>query len=135
MVSYAMTLQLLSSPTGARPLHAEFHYSTHDPLAVTVIFDATSESPVRWVFARDLLSEGLNGQVGVGDVSVSPVEDENGIPAVQIQLSSPDGDAYLLAPADHVNEFVRRTWRLVPPGTEAPFLNIDTALDALLNGA
>ncbi|WP_166354043.1 SsgA family sporulation/cell division regulator [Phytoactinopolyspora limicola] len=135
MVSHPMTLRLLSGPTGARPLPAEFHYSPHDPLAVTVNFDTTSESPVRWVFSRDLLVDGLDRKTGLGDVSIGPVEDDDGMPCVQIRLSSPDGDAHILAPARQVEEFVTRTWQLVPPGTESSHLDIDLALDSLLNGA
>jgi hypothetical protein len=135
MVSYPMTLQLLSSLSGARPLPAEFHYYPSDPLAVTVLFDTASESPVRWVFARELLSEGLEHQTGIGDVSICPVEDEFGLPSIQIQLSSPDGDAFIVAPAEQVEDFLARTWRAVPPGTEQMHLNIDIALEALLNGA
>ncbi|NDL56234.1 SsgA family sporulation/cell division regulator [Phytoactinopolyspora mesophila] len=135
MVSYPMTLQLLTTPTGARPLPAEFHYYPNDPLAVTILFDSRSEAPVRWVFARELLSDGLDRQAGLGDVSICPVEDEHGLPSIQIQLSSPDGDAFIVAPAEEVEEFLARTWRAVPPGTESSRLNIDLALDALLNGA
>lgn len=135
MVTYPMTLQLLSAPAGTRPLPAEFQYSPRDPLAVTVIFDTTSEAPVRWVFSRDLLSDGLERQSGTGDVTVTPVEDEHGVPAIQIQLSSPDGDAFMLASAEQVEDFVTQTWRLVPPGTEGALLDIDLALDSLLNGA
>lgn len=135
MVSHPMTLRLLSSPTGARLLPAEFQYSAHDPIAVTVIFDTGSTSPVHWVFARDVLAGGLDRQTGIGDISIWPVEDEDGTPAIQIRLSSPDGDAYLLAPAEQVEDFLARTWRVVPPDTEGQLLDIDLALDVLLDGA
>ncbi|NED94175.1 SsgA family sporulation/cell division regulator [Phytoactinopolyspora alkaliphila] len=134
-VSYPMTLRLLSSQTGSRPLPAQFHYSARDPLAVTVVFDAQSESPVSWVFARDLLAEGLDGRAGIGDISLWPTEDEAGLPALQIRLSSPDGDAYILASASQVEEFLARTWRVVPPGAESALLGIDLALVSLLDGA
>ncbi|WP_158542751.1 SsgA family sporulation/cell division regulator [Phytoactinopolyspora halophila] len=130
-----MALQLLSGPTDTRLLPAEFRYSADDPLAVTVVFDVGSESPVQWVFARDLLSTGLKRETGLGDVVVGPVEDAHGVPAVKISLSSPDGDALLLAPAAHVDEFVAHTCRLVPPGTEGQLLDIDLALGSLLDGA
>jgi hypothetical protein len=135
MVSYPMTLRLLSSQTGSRPLPAQFRYSARDPLAVTVIFDVLSDSPISWVFARELLAEGLDGRAGVGDISIWPTEDEAGLPAIQIRLSSPDGDAYILASAPQVEEFLARTWQVVPPGTEGALLDIDLALDALLDGA
>jgi hypothetical protein len=135
MVTYPMTLQLLSGPTGMRPLPAEFQYSPHEPLAIRVIFDVESDYPVQWVFARDLLSTGLTRQTGKGDVTIGPVEDEDGAPAVRIRLFSPDGTAVLHAPQAQVEEFVSRTWRLVPPGTESRLLDIDLALEGLLGGA
>ncbi|WP_129669428.1 SsgA family sporulation/cell division regulator [Phytoactinopolyspora endophytica] len=134
-VSHPIMLRLLTGTPDPSPLPADFEYSIHDPLSVTVAFGTNSDAPVRWVFARDLLSEGLDGQAGIGDVTVSPVGSPNGIPAIEIRLSSPDGDAFLRAPADAIEEFLAETWRLVPPGTESQHLDIDLTLDALLDGA
>lgn len=48
-------------------LNSEISYDNHDPLAVTVVLDADGERPVRWIFARDLLADGLSARVGEGD--------------------------------------------------------------------
>ncbi|NEE02420.1 SsgA family sporulation/cell division regulator [Phytoactinopolyspora halotolerans] len=135
MVSHHITLRLITDSPDPSPLPADFEYHREDPLAVTVIFGTNSEAPVRWVFARDLLSEGLDKRTGVGDVTIWPVNSPNALPTIQIQLSSPDGDAYLRAPAEAIEAFLAETWRLVPPGTEGQHLDIDLTLDALLDGA
>ena len=58
-VSYPLALSLLSANGGEHPLAAELRYTTQDPLAVEALFDDGGDEPVRWVFARDLLSSDL----------------------------------------------------------------------------
>lgn len=111
---------------------AELEYHAADPYAVTAIFH-TSGHPIRWVFARDLLDEGLVHDVGHGDVQIVPRRDDSGEHTLQLHLSSPDGVAVLEAPADVVLEFLGRSYSLVPPGTESEHLDVDAALARLLD--
>jgi len=112
-------------------LTASLEYRASDPYAVAVVF-FTADGPVRWVFARDLLDEGLVHEVGEGDVQVAPVRDAFGDTVVQLRLASPDGVAVLEAPADAVLDFLARSYGHVPPGREADYLDLDDVLGALL---
>ena len=47
-------------------------YSCQDPCAVRLAFRAGLEEPVEWIFSRDLLSRGIQGRQGIGDVQVRP---------------------------------------------------------------
>jgi hypothetical protein len=112
------------------PAHLE--YRANDPYAVTALFHIGAERPVRWVFSRDLLDEGLVHDVGEGDVQVVPSRDALGYHTVQLRLASPDGVAVLEASADAVLEFLGRSYGLVPPGTEALHMDLDAALTRIL---
>lgn len=134
-VTAGVALRLLA-PTGeATTLNASFSYTSDDPYAVRVSFHVGLDSPVSWVFARELLSAGLKGPQGLGDVRVWPsARAKAGLAGAPLHLSisSPYGRADLKAPAAQVDDFLRRTYELVPAGTESRHLNIDAALARLL---
>jgi hypothetical protein len=110
---------------------AVLEYQPRDPYAVTAVI-LTPDGPIRWVFARDLLDEGLVHEVGDGDVGLAPMRDDEGHSTVQLRLSSPDGVAVLEASTDGVLDFLARSYVLVPPGREPQFLDIDELLAALI---
>ena len=78
----------------ARPYGNSLLYSRQDPYAVRIAFHVGLEEPVEWVFARDLLSRGIQGRQGIGDVQVrpspGPAGGEPGI-VLNIELISPYG--------------------------------------------
>lgn len=111
-------------------LTATLRYDPCDPYAVEATFRARDES-ISWVLGRDLLSEGLLAACGEGDVRVWPTVDERRA-VVVLQLSSPDGSALLIADADSLERFLRRTYAAVPLGDEGEHLDVDTALARLL---
>ncbi|MEW2303396.1 SsgA family sporulation/cell division regulator [Streptomyces sp. NPDC006655] len=131
VVERELELRLILSPERSIPVPARLRYRSDDPYAVHVSFHITSESPVHWTFARDLLVEGVFRPSGHGDVRVWPTKAE-GRSVVLMALSSPDGDALLEAPTAQVSAWLERTLRAVPPGTEGARLGIDDALDQLL---
>ncbi len=133
-VSSEISLRLLTSE-GALPLQAELRYDPADPYAVETLFDAGGDQPVRWVFARDLLAQGLSRAVGELDISVRPAIDEHGAAAVHILLDSPDGRALLESNADEVREFVSKAYALVPAGCESDHIDVDAELLSLLGEA
>ncbi len=131
-ISCPMAVRLLDA-TDDRYIQAELRYCPADPFAVTAIFDTAATEPVPWVFARDLLSNGLDGPSGSGDIGVWPAADSLGLPTVRIRLRSPDGDATLEVQACDIEDFLLQTWAIVPIGTESHVLSIDSLLDTLLN--
>ena len=114
------------------PLTAQLEYRAEDPYAVHATFDVGPDGPVRWVFARDLLDEGLVHPVGDGDVHISPCVDPVGRHTVQIELSSSEGIAVLEASAEDLLRFLEQCYRLVGPGLESLHLDLDAALVRLL---
>jgi hypothetical protein len=111
----------------AIPLVASLTYSSADPYAVRACFHVGHDEPVEWFFARDLLAGGAAGvRQGIGDVRVWP----SGRPGVFcVELSSPFGQAVFDVPAAEVGAFLRRTYQLVPEGSEN--VDVDAEIDSL----
>ncbi len=107
-------------------VEVEMSYDPADPLAVSLRITGESRAD-RWVFARDLLADGLRSMVPVG------------AGAVQVQATSvltevshlgTDGSIETLRlPWWNTREFVRLTHTVVPRGHED--LDIDSWLDDL----
>ncbi|MFS4097969.1 SsgA family sporulation/cell division regulator [Streptomyces sp. AF1A] len=131
VVERELELRLVLSPERSIPVPARLSYRSDDPYAVHIAFHITSQTPVTWTFARELLVEGVFRPSGHGDVRVWPVK-ADGRGVVLVALSSPDGDALLEAPLAQVSAWLERTLRVVPAGTEGGQLGIDDALDELL---
>lgn len=113
-------------------LRATLRYDPADPFAVEATFKAADES-ISWVLGRDVLADGLVGEAGIGDVHVWPQEWHNGEPdMVLIELSSPDGHATLAVDAVDLTSFLRRTFQVVPQGSEGDFLDLDDVIGQLL---
>jgi hypothetical protein len=126
-------VNLILSPERSVPVPARFRYLADDPYAVHVTFHLGQDSPVTWVFARDLLVEGMFRACGHGDVRIWPTR-QGGRNVICLALSSPAGDALIEAPAGAVACWLESALRLVPPGREDADLDMDGALAALLAG-
>jgi hypothetical protein len=131
VVSQALTLELIDATGAATPLEAELQYDPRDPYAVTTVF-MTGRSQVRWTFGRDLLASGLYEPSGDGDVHVWPCLDADGHAVVIIELSSPDGEALVQARTGDLSIFVEKMSKAVVPGTESEYLDLDAAINAIL---
>src|SRR5690242_9369747 len=101
VVEHELELNLVLSPERSIPVPARLSYRVHDPYAVHITFHLGSETPVTWVFSRELLVEGTFRPCGQGDVRIWPVR--AGLSRVLcIALSSPAGNALLEAPLSAV---------------------------------
>lgn len=129
-VAMQMELRLLVPMQQALPLPVSLRYSRKDPYAISIVFTGPEEEIV-WVFARDLLAEGLDLPQGHGDVRIRP-EHRDARRYVMIGLTSPDGTAELEADAEKVREFIAVTEDLVPRGYEDSVIDLDAALAGLL---
>jgi hypothetical protein len=116
-------------------------------------FHVGADEPVEWIFARDLLAAGIESRQGEGDVQVWPsapscadrenpdmseAADINGDingKVLNIELSSPFGQAHFEAPAQAMAAFLKRTYHIVPAGKESGFIDIETELNELLRSA
>ena len=125
------------------------YYSGSDPYAVRMAFHVGTDEPVEWIFARDLLAAGIESRQGEGDVHVWPSSAscaetgdlnvigtaETGGKVLNIELSSPFGQAHFEAPALAMSAFLQRTYQIVPSGRESACIDIDTELNDLLRNA
>jgi hypothetical protein len=134
-ISTVIGLRLVQHQRGSR-LAARLCYSPDDPYAVYIAFGAGQGKPVEWMVARDLLSTGMWRRAGVGDVTVWPSTGSaaGGPGAVlNIEISSPAGQAHFEAAVKEVSNFLHRTYEAVPAGEESP--DLDAELATLLREA
>jgi len=140
-VSAELGLRLVVPQQTIVPLVASLYYSGSDPYAIRMAFHVGTDEPVEWIFARDLLSAGIESRQGEGDVQVWPSEpidsEESGADGIvlNIELSSPFGQAHFEAPAEAMAAFLARTYSVVPAGKESAFVDIETELNDLLRQA
>jgi len=128
-----ITLRLLVPGADGVVLDATLRYDPSDPYAVKATFRA-GEASVSWMLGRELLHHGLVDGTGDGDVRVWPDLDDEDEPAVMVRLSSPDGQAVLCLDADVLQNFLARTFAVVPIGQEGQHLDVDGCLEQLLSG-
>jgi hypothetical protein len=135
-VTAELELRCVFPPQTAPPLLASLSYSREDPYAVRLAFHVGLDKPIEWTFARDLLSMGIAGCEGIGDVRVWPSTGSEGdepASAVNIELRSPFGKALFEAPVKEISDFVSRTHRIVPAGEESEHLNFESELTDVLS--
>jgi Streptomyces sporulation and cell division protein, SsgA len=148
-ISAELGLRLVVPQQTIVPLVASMYYSGSDPYAVRMAFHVGTDEPVEWIFARDLLAAGIESRQGEGDVRVWPsygscaetgspdlaASRETGGKVLNIELSSPFGQAHFEAPAQALSAFLRRTYQIVPAGQENSYIDIEAELNDLLRKA
>jgi Streptomyces sporulation and cell division protein, SsgA len=144
-ISAELGLRLIVPQQTIVPLVASLYYSGSDPYAVRMAFHVGTDEPVEWIFARDLLASGIRSRQGEGDVKVWPSAKSCAEPdrlaggaectVLNIELSSPFGQAHFEAPAQAMAAFLQRTYQIVPAGQESSFVDIETELNDLLRQA
>ncbi|SDM79821.1 SsgA family sporulation/cell division regulator [Allokutzneria albata] len=121
---------LLLAP--AVTVEVELAYSTRDPYAIRMLFNPVRGKSVEWLLARDLLADGLLGEAGEGDVRLWPIAGPMNL--VEIEFSTPAGQARFGADAEVLADFLNDSYLLVPSGEEALWFDFDQEL-ALLGEA
>jgi hypothetical protein len=148
-ISAELGLRLIVPQQTIVPLVASVYYSGGDPYAVRMAFHVGTDEPVEWIFARDLLAAGIESRQGEGDVQVWPslmscADDDDldmtgpqggGGKVLNIELSSPFGQAHFEAPAQAMSAFLQRTYQIVRAGQEGRYIDIETELNDLLRQA
>ncbi|MFD8480899.1 SsgA family sporulation/cell division regulator [Kitasatospora sp. NPDC059673] len=134
-------------------LRVTLRYNCEDPLAVRMVFPAEyavdadpydpqgahdphdtaapadpSAPDIEWVFARQLLSTGLDTATGEGDVRIRPAYGMR----TMVELRSPEGVALLQFARADLRRFLWRSHLAVPEGQELRHLDCDRALAQLL---
>ncbi|MER6299364.1 SsgA family sporulation/cell division regulator [Kitasatospora sp. NPDC001539] len=129
---------ILSAHRSAR-LRVVLSYRPEDPFAVRMAFpaefslddpeDGGHGADIVWVFARQLLSAGLDSPAGVGDVHVRPAPGRH----TMVELRAPEGTALLRFASTDLRRFLGRSRLLVAEGEEHLHLDADRALAQLLD--
>jgi Streptomyces sporulation and cell division protein, SsgA len=130
-VSHDMQMQVVLDDGNRVALSATLHYDAHDPFAVSATF-RTGEGDITWVFARDLLRDGLYDMAGEGDIVIRPGHPSRG-PVVSITLSSPSGAARIEGSRTALAAFVEEIYDVVPEGSEWVYLDMETTIGELLS--
>jgi hypothetical protein len=107
-------------PTG-QSYRCHFSWTITDPAAVRVIFDdpRNPDGNPEWIFARDLLMDGLTFPIGHGDVEVIPLNSKHDEQSVlEIRLTSREGTARFHFDAADITDFLSATIRIVAPNEE-----------------
>jgi len=111
------------------PVHTRWTYRADEPYAITVAFATDPGRWVEWIFARDLLIDGLIAPAGEGDLTVRPDEDDED--TLLLEIHSPTGTATFTLDRDATEDFLGHTLDLVAAGTEDTHFDIDRLLAQL----
>lgn len=128
-----LELRLVVPGGPSLPVLADLGYASDDPWAVRVAFQTGGEGEgvVEWMFARQLLVEGVARAVGDGDVRVWPaVSGRDRV--VHLAMASPSGSALFEIDRDDVVGFLKQTYLAVPTGSECHAVDLDLELSLLL---
>ncbi|WP_225840211.1 SsgA family sporulation/cell division regulator [Streptomyces sp. NK08204] len=127
-------MRLVVAPDYSIGVATRLWYSPHDPYAVYVDFHTGSDTRTTWVFARDLLAQGIVRASGDGDVRIRPAR-AGRRRVLYLALSAPGGQALFQAPLAVVERWLKRTHQVVPRGEESQLLDLDVELCELLGEA
>ncbi|MFE6281384.1 SsgA family sporulation/cell division regulator [Streptomyces sp. NPDC057877] len=126
-------VKLVLGPEEAVPIPARFVYDLREPFAVCLEFPRPDGGGVtQWVFARELLADGLRRPAGEGDVRFWPPCDRNGGNDLRMLIRGTTGSAILELPQAPLREWLGRTWGAVAPGQESGLVDWDAVLHRLL---
>ena len=132
-VQAEIELRLVVPGGPSLPVLADLRYDTVDPWAVRVAFQTGGEGDgiVEWMFARQLLTDGVAKTVGEGDIRVWPsvIGREH---FVNLAMASPSGSALFEIDRDALVEFLQQTYLAVPTGAEEEVVDIDAEIAILL---
>ena len=133
-VTAEIELHLVVPGGPSLPVVADLRFDTNDPWAVRVAFQTGGEGDgiVEWMFARQLLTDGVTQACGEGDVRVWPAL--HGIECVvNLAMTSPSGSALFEIDRDSLVEFLQQTYLAIPTGTEGDAVDLDNELALLLS--
>ena len=133
-VTAELELRLVVPGRPSLPVTAGAAYEVADPWAVRVTFQTGEpDGVVEWMFARQLLTDGVTGAVGEGDVRVWPsVSGRERV--IDLAMTSPSGSALFEIDRDALLEFLQQTYLVVPTDTEQDVVDLDAELALLLAG-
>ena len=133
-VTAEIELRLVVPGGPSLPVIAGLRFDSNDPWAVRVAFQTGGEGDgiVEWMFARQLLTDGVAQACGEGDVRVWPAL-HGTERVVNLAMASPSGSALFEIDRDALVEFLQQTYLAVPTGHEGDAVDFDAELALLLS--
>ncbi|MFF0050766.1 SsgA family sporulation/cell division regulator [Streptomyces sp. NPDC005498] len=131
-IRHAVRVWLAPAGTLRVPIRAHFEYDRRDPCAVRMSFPIPHLREADWIFARDLLADGLYFPAGAGDIHIAPKTSLTER-SLRITLKPPTGTALIEVSRGEVRTFLRATEKLVPRGEEN--IDIDVFLKECIQDA
>lgn len=134
VIEQSVQARMVASAPRMETLPATLQYDCRDPFAVRMAFPATATlegTEVSWEFSRELLTAGMEGAAGVGDVRIRPF----GYDRTVLEFHAVEGIAMVHVRTAELRRFLGRAQELVPAGQEHRFLDLDRSLTDLLGGA
>ncbi|MFZ3573609.1 SsgA family sporulation/cell division regulator [Streptomyces sp. BH097] len=132
----ALAAGVLAYPDGERlACEVQLRYSADDPLVVRVVVPESQARGGSWALSRDLLSAGLTGTAGIGDVTVRPVAQEGAPLSVEIEVRGARAGELVRFVMGHraLLTYLERSHALVPFGAEADQGAMDRELELFLD--
>jgi hypothetical protein len=134
VIEQPVEARLVAAAPRMQSIPAMLHYDRRDPFAVRMTFPAPATLEgvdVCWTFSRELLTAGLEGPEGHGDVRVRPY----GYDRTVLEFHAPEGTAVVHVRSKAIRHFLAATNVLVPVGLEHLQLDLDHDLAELMRDA
>lgn len=133
MITLPIDLELIAPRGHVMPCDGSYlSYDPKDPYAVTMtVVDPLHGDTVVWMFARDLLTDGLARQLEPRTGSEVKIWRCNPL-EMHITLSSPEGSCELHAEAEQIEAFLLLTYAAVPLEHEMDGIDMDAELASIL---
>lgn len=113
--------RLVAPERRERSVPVTLRYAADDPLAIQITFPPEASldgAEVTWIFARQLLEEGLRAPAGGGDVHIWPC----GRARTVLEFHAPQGLALVQFDRAVLRRFLLRTYAVVGAGHEVAHL-------------
>lgn len=104
---------LVVTVRGEFEMPVELHWTSAAPLEVQMLIDPKGRNDSKWVFARTLLTQGLWGRAGIGDVIVDRSRRDNA-KLIEIAVRVDGWTAVVLIDRLDLLAFLAVTWRQAP---------------------
>ncbi|MFC9283840.1 SsgA family sporulation/cell division regulator [Streptomyces collinus] len=133
-IEQSVEARLVAAAPRMPTIPATLSYDRSDPFAVCMTFPAPATLEgveVCWTFSRELLTDGLKGPEGYGDVRVRPY----GYDRTVLEFHAPEGTAIVHVRSGEIRRFLEATGSLVPVGLEHLQLDLDHGLAELMRDA
>lgn len=113
-VTHRDVFYFITDDPGNKPITVTMYWSPRTPFEVAIKFHETKKRP-EWFIGRQLLTDGLTGEAGGGDITIRPARDNSW---VELHLSSPTGHAGLLMYRHAITKFLNATYAQTPADRE-----------------